>query len=191
MQAKGLIQITDPNSVFLVRRSGSLPAGVVVAPVIEGSRVLLVEVQALTVPAKGGISRVFSDRVDSGRVSRMAAVLEKHIGLSFSDHDIYVNVAGGMRIRDVGVELPLAIALYSARTDRIFPSHTTVSGELSLAGEVRPVPQMARRARTAGDVGFDRCFGPPSVRQGEHGTPVNWTGVSSLEDAVKRLFGGK
>jgi len=188
MQAKGLIQITDPNSVFLVRRSGALPAGVVVAPVIEGSRVLLVEVQALTVPAKGGISRVYSDKVDSRRVSRMAAVLEKHIGLSFSDHDIYVNVAGGMRIMDVGVELPLAIALYSARTDRVFPSHTTVAGEVSLAGEVRPVPQMARRARTAGEVGFEHCFGPGSVRQGEAGTPVNWKGVSSLDDAVKRLF---
>jgi DNA repair protein RadA/Sms len=189
MQPTGLIEITDPNSVFLVRRSGSLPAGVVVAPVIEGSRVLLVEVQSLTVPAKGGISRVFSDRVDSGRVSRMAAVLEKHIGLSFSDHDIYVNVAGGMRIRDVGVELPLAVALYSARTDRVFPSRTTIAGELSLAGEIRPVPQMARRARTASDVGFDRCFGPASVRQSETGSRVTWTGLGSLEDAVERLFG--
>lgn len=189
MQPTGLIQITDPNSVFLVRRSGSLPAGVVVAPVIEGSRALLVEVQALTVPAKGGISRVFSERIDSGRVSRMAAVLEKHVGLSFSDHDIYVNVAGGMRIRDVGVELPLALALYSARTDRAFPARTTVAGEVSLAGEIRPVAQMARRSRTAGEVGFDRCVGPPSVRQGESGTPVSWSGVASLDDAVKKLFG--
>ncbi|MFW5738182.1 MAG: DNA repair protein RadA [Spirochaetota bacterium] len=189
MQQTGLVQITDPNSVFLVRRSGSLPAGVVVAPVIEGSRVLLVEVQALTVPAKGGISRVFSDRVDSGRVSRVAAVLEKHVGLSFSDHDIYVNVAGGMRIKDVGVELPLAIALYSARTDRAFPSRTTIAGEVSLAGEIRPVPQMARRARTADEVGFDRCYGPASVRQGETGTRVNWNGLGALEEAIKALFG--
>ncbi len=189
MQPRGLVQITDPNNVFLVRRAGSLPPGVVVAPVIEGSRVLLVEVQALTVPAKGGISRVFSDRLDSRRVSRMAAVLEKHLGLHFNDHDIYVNVAGGMRIRDVGVELPLALALYSARTDRPFPPGTTVAGEVSLAGEIRPVAQMARRARTASEVGFARCLGPGSVRQGESGTPVNWKGVGSLEEAVQAVFG--
>ena len=189
MQSRGLVQITDPNSIFLVRRAGGLPAGVTVAPVIEGSRVLLVEVQALTVPAKGGVSRVFSDRVDSGRVSRMAAVLEKHVGLSFSDHDVYVNVAGGMRIRDVGVELPLAVALYSARTDRPFPSHTIIAGEVSLAGEIRPVAQMARRARTGLELGFERCLGPSTLRQGEAGTSVVWRGVDSLEAAVNELFG--
>ena len=189
MQPRGLLQITDPNSVFLVRRSGPMPAGAVVAPVIEGSRVLLVEVQALTVPAKGGISRVFSDKVDSRRVNRMAAVLEKHLGVHFSDYDIYVNVAGGVRIMDVGVELPLAIALYSARTDRPFPARTTIAGEVSLAGEIRPVSQMARRARTAAEIGFDRCLGPGSVRQGERGTPVNWQGLGSLGEAVERVFG--
>ena len=89
---------------------------------------------------------------------------------------------------DVGVELALAVALYSARTDRSFPSHTTIAGEVSLAGEVRPVAQMARRARTAAEVGFERCYGPPSVRQGESGTPVNWSGVASIEAAVERLF---
>lgn len=94
-----------------------------------------------------------------------------------------------MRIRDVGVELPLAIALYSARTDRVFPGHTTIAGEVSLAGEIRPVPQMARRARTAGEVGFEHCYGPAAVRQGESGTPVNWKGVGSLEDSISRLFG--
>jgi DNA repair protein RadA/Sms len=188
MQQRGLIQITDPNGVFLVQRSGNLPAGVVVAPVIEGSRVLLVEVQALTVPAKGGISRVFSDKLDSRRVSRVSAVLEKHVGLTFSEYDIYVNVAGGMRIRDVGVELPLALALYSARTDRSFPGRTAAAGELSLAGEIRPVLQMARRVKTAAEVGFERTIGPGSVRQGESGAKVTWTTAPTIAEAVKTLF---
>lgn len=188
MQQHGLAQITDPNGVFLVQRSGSLPAGVVVAPVIEGSRVLLVEVQALTVQAKGGISRVFSDKVDSRRVSRVSAVLEKHVGLAFSDYDIYVNVAGGMRIRDVGVELALALALYSARTDRAFPARTAAAGELSLAGEIRPVPQMARRARTAGEVGFDRTVGPVALRQGEAGAPDSWSTAATVAAAIESLF---
>jgi DNA repair protein RadA/Sms len=187
MQSSGLVQITDPGSVFLVQREGVLPAGVVVAPVIEGSRVLLVEVQALTVPAKGGISRVFSDRVDTGRVNRMAAVLEKHIGMSFTDQDVYVNVAGGIRIRDVGVDLPLAVALYSARSGRPFPAATTVAGEVSLAGEIRPVGQMSRRARTAREMGFETCLGPIHSRDGEGGT-VTWRSVDSLKHAIDELF---
>ena len=189
MQSNGLVQVTDPNSIFLVRRDGAMPAGVAVAPVVEGSRVLLVEVQALTVPAKGGMSRVFSDRLDSRRVSRMAAVLEKHLGVQFSDQDIYVNVAGGMRIGDVGVELPLAMALYSARSDKPLPSGTAVAGEVSLAGEVRPVPQMARRARTAKEMGMGRCIGPAKARDGENDASVKWSGVKSIGDAVKALFG--
>ena len=188
MRETGLVQITDPGSVFLVRRGGKLPAGVVVAPVIEGSRVLLVEVQALTVPAKGGISRVFSDRVDASRVNRMAAILEKHIGIQFTDQDIYVNVAGGIRIRDVGVDLPLAIALYSARTDKPFPGKTIAAGELSLAGEIRPVAQMARRARTGSEMGFVTCLGPAHARDGEERKPT-WRTAETLKAALDELFG--
>ena len=189
MQGRGLVQITDPSSVFLVRREKTMPVGVVVAPVIEGSRVILVEVQALTVPAKSGVSRVFSDRLDSRRVSRVAAVLEKHLGLPFSDQDLYVNVAGGMRIRDVGVELALAVALYGARTDRTLPAGTTVTGEVSLAGEVRPVAQMARRARTGVELGLSRCIGPESTREGEESGSGSWVGVNSLEQAIREIFG--
>lgn len=189
MQARGLLPIADPNSIFLVQRSSSLPPGVVVAPVIEGTRVLLVEIQALTVPAKGGVSRVFSDGLESRRVSRMAAVLEKHVGLNVSDQDIYVNVAGGMRIREVGVELALAMALYSARTDAPFPDAASITGELSLAGEVRPVPQMARRARTARELGFPTCIGPATVRSSEEPVASEWTGVSTVRDAISRCFG--
>ncbi|MDR2182397.1 MAG: DNA repair protein RadA, partial [Treponema sp.] len=98
MEEKGLVMVEDPSSLFLVRREGALPAGIAIAAVIEGTRTLLVEIQALTVPAKGAVSRVFSLAVESGRVSRVAAALEKHLGLRLSDHDIYVNVAGGIRI---------------------------------------------------------------------------------------------
>ncbi|HTO23790.1 MAG TPA: DNA repair protein RadA, partial [Spirochaetia bacterium] len=116
MTDTGLEEVADASSLFLTRRDGEVPAGVAVAPVFEGSRALLVEIQALTVPAKSGISRIYSDRIDSGRVARTAAVLEKHLGLHLAEHDLYVNVAGGIRISEVGVELPVALALYSART---------------------------------------------------------------------------
>jgi DNA repair protein RadA/Sms len=188
MEGGGLREVTDPASVFLVKRDGALPAGVVVAPVYEGSRILLVEIQALTVPAKGGVSRTFSDRIDSRRISRVAAVLEKHLGISFSDQDIYVNVAGGIRIGEVGVELPLALALYSARTGVSVPSATTVTGEISLAGEIRPVAQLRRRLRTARDMGYERLVGPRRVREGE-APEESWVRVDTVSDCIKAVFG--
>ena len=188
MEGQGLREVTDPASVFLVKREGALPAGVVVAPVYEGSRILLVEIQALTVPAKGGVSRTFSDRIDSRRISRVAAVLEKHLGVSFSDQDIYVNVAGGIRIGEVGVELPLALALYSARTGMSVPTATTVTGEISLAGEIRPVAQLRRRLRTAREMGYERLVGPRRVREGE-APEEGWVRVDTVSDCIKAVFG--
>lgn len=188
MQERGLVQVSDPSSIFMVRRSGELPAGIAVAPVYEGSRVLLVEIQALVVPAKGAISRVFADRVDSSRVSRVAAVMEKHLGLRFVDHDIYVNVAGGIRLGEVGIELPLALAIYSARTGRALPPSVALAGELSLAGEIRPIPHLRRRMRAADEMGFSRFIGPQATRSGEE--PIEGiTKVSTIAESIRAVFG--
>ena len=187
MGDRGLVQVADPSSLFLVEREGGLPPGVVPAPVYEGSRVLLVEIQALTVPAKGGLSRVYSDRIDPGRVSRIAAVLEKHAGLRFSDQDIYVNVAGGIRLSEVGIELPLAMALYSARTGLEFPDGTAVTGEVSLAGEIRPVPHFRRRLRAAADMGFTTFVGPEKIRD-EDEVSESWIRVGSIPEGIRKVF---
>lgn len=165
MEEEGLKQVLNPSSLFLVQRDGALPPGIAVATIFEGTRALLVELQALTVPAKGGMSRIFSDRVDSARVSRVAAVLEKHLGLKFSDQDIYVNVAGGLRIQDVGTDLALALALYSARTGLPVPHSLATSGELSLAGEIRPVPHLRRRIKAALDLGFQTFLSPQMKKE--------------------------
>ncbi|MDR2371288.1 MAG: DNA repair protein RadA, partial [Treponema sp.] len=162
MGEKGLRAVDDTGLLFLVRRDGSLPAGVATAAVLEGSRTILVEIQALTVPSKGAMSRVFSDKIDSGRVSRVAAVLEKHLGLRLSDQDLYINVAGGIRIQDVGAELALAFAVYSARTGLPLPAGTVIAGELSLTGEIRPVRRLPGRIKTARNLGFDFFLGPSS-----------------------------
>lgn len=189
MAENGLEEVADPSGIFLVRRSGEgakapeMPAGAAVAPVHEGSRVLLVEIQALTVPAKAGLTRVYSERIDSGRVSRVAAVLEKHAGTRFSDQDIYVNVAGGMRLTEPGIDLALACALYSARSSLALPAGAALAGELSLAGEVRPVRHMRRRAKAAQSLGFDRVLGPAEDPDGE------WTAVTDLKGALRALFG--
>jgi DNA repair protein RadA/Sms len=197
MGDKGLSMVEDPSLLFLVRREGAIPAGIATAAVLEGSRTLLVEIQALAVPAKGSISRVFSDRIDSARVSRVAATLEKHLGLRLSDHDLYVNVAGGIRITEVGVELALAASIYSARTGLPLPAGTAIAGELSLAGEVRPVRRLAGRIKTARSLGFERFLGPPAEKPGEEADAAAYAGsrapgggglAKDLKNAVKILF---
>ncbi|HUI69019.1 MAG TPA: DNA repair protein RadA [Spirochaetia bacterium] len=188
MTEAGLAEVDDASSLFLTRRDGGNPPGVAVAPVFEGSRVLLVEIQSLTVPAKSGVSRIYSDRIDGGRVARVAAVLEKHLGLHLAEHDIYVNVAGGIRIAEVGVELPLALALYSARTGVALPVGTAVTGEVSLTGEVRPVPGIEKRARACHEMGFQSLIGPggPSADRPDSGA---FSAVEMVRDGVRCAFG--
>lgn len=192
MGETGLSEVSDPSGLFLVRREGGLPVGAAVAAVHEGSRVILVEIQALTVPAKAGLTRVYSERIDSARVSRVAAVLEKHTGLRFSDQDLYVNVAGGMRLDEPGVDLALASALYSARTGTTLASDSVLAGELSLAGEVRPVHQMSRRAKAAAALGFKLILGAEAEMESakvQGQTGISWLGVSDIKAALSALFG--
>jgi len=187
MTETGLAQISSPSSLFMVQREEEIPPGIAVAPVYEGSRILLVELQALVVPAKGGFSRIYSDRIDAGRVSRIAAVLEKHVGIRFSDQDIYVNVAGGIRLKEVGIELPLAIALYSARTDLPISRGTAMAGELSLAGEVRPIPHVRRRVKACREMGFTRFIGPEGLRE-EKQEEDGFVRVQGIKQGISAVF---
>ncbi len=187
MTETGLEEVADPSALFLVRREGGLPPGIAVAPVFEGSRVLLVEIQALAVEAKGGLSRIYSDRIDSGRTARVAAVLEKQVGARLSELDLYVNVAGGIRLAEVAVELPLAMALYSAKTGLALPERLAVSGEVSLAGEVRPVSGLEKRLRACQEMGFTGLVGP-APREGGAPAP-GLTVVRTIREAVGAVFG--
>jgi DNA repair protein RadA/Sms len=191
MTERGLVELTDPSSVFLVRRDGGAPAGTAVAATWEGTRALLVEIQALTVPGKASLSRVYSERIEPARVARVAAVLEKHAGLRLSDQDIYVNVAGGIRLAEPGVDLALAAAIYSARTGLALPADVALAGELSLAGEVRAVRKMQGRARAANAMSFRRVMGPPEPRAsksvGESGD--SWEAVPTIAATIRALFG--
>lgn len=181
MESDGLKSVNDPSSLFITRREGETPAGVACVPVFEGSRVFVVEIQALTVPAKASMSRVYSDRIDSARVSRVAAVLEKRAGIRFSDQDIYINVAGGVRLTESAIDAALAASLYSARTDVSLPENTVVVGELSLAGEIRPVAKLRQRVKTSRDLGYTRILAPAK----EDGSVA----VDSIKSLVQELFG--
>ena len=189
MTENGLAEVDDASSLFLTRRDGEIPAGVAVAPVFEGSRAFLVEIQSLTVPAKSGISRIYSDRIDAGRVARMGAVLEKHLGLQLSEHDLYVNVAGGIRIAEVGVELPLALALYSARTNVPLPARMAVTGEVGLTGEIRSVPGLEKRFRACREMGFETLVGPAGAGA-PAGEGASYVESALVKDAVRAVFGG-
>ena len=175
MERDGLKAVSDPSSLFLTRRTGETPAGIACVPVFEGSRVFIVEIQALTVPAKASVNRVYSDKVESARVSRVAAVLEKRAGIKFSDQDIYINVAGGMRLSESAIDAALAASLYSARTNIPVAEHTAVVGELSLAGEIRPVTKLKQRIKTAQELGFTNIISPDKTE--------------SIQSLVKALFG--
>ena len=179
MTEKGLEPVLNPTSLFLTQRKENQPAGVACTPVFEGSRVFLVEIQALTVPAKASISRIYSEKIDSGRVARVAAVIEKRCGLCFSDQDIYVNVAGGIKLSESAIDAALAAALYSARTDIAVKNNTAVFGELSLAGEIRPVTKAKQRIKAAESLGFTQIITPET----EAGT-----GISDIKTLINTIF---
>ncbi len=163
MGEKGLKAVTNPSSFFITDREGeSAPAGIAYTAVVEGSRTFLVEIQALTVPSKSGFSRVYSDRIDTARVTRIAAILERHAQVRLNDQDIYVNVAGGMRLSEVSIDLPLALALWSALQGVPLPSSLVSYGELSLAGEVRTVGFAEKREKASSELGFKRVLLPKS-----------------------------
>ena len=183
MDDKGLHGVKDPTGMFLSsREDGELPPGIVFTSIAEGTRTFVVEIQALVVPAKSGFQRVYSDKIDIARVTRVAAILERHAGLKLSDQDIYVNVAGGVKLSDVSIELPLAIALYSSRLNKSLSSTLVSFGELSLAGEVRYVGFSDRRIKAAEELGFERLMTP--YEKGRK-RPESVLQVRSLKNALK------
>lgn len=189
MDERGLHGLKDPTEVFLSSRDeDSLPPGISFTAIVEGSRAFVVELQALVVPAKSGLQRIYSDKVDVARVSRVAAILERHTDLKLTDQDIYINVAGGVRLNDVSIELPLALALYSSKINRSLPSKLVSFGELSLAGEVRNVPFLERKQKAASDLGFELVISPYIKNRKSSDTTVF---VKSIKSAIISAFGLK
>lgn len=180
MDENGLTPVEDPSSLFITQRTSNLPAGIAIVPVFEGSRVFMVEIQALTVPSKASTARVFSEKIESARVSRIAAVLEKKTGLKLSEFDIYVNVAGGIRLAESAIDLAIAAAIYSTRTDLPCPEQTALVGEISLAGEIRPVNRLKQRVKTAASLGFGKVLSPEKIEGS--------VAVKDIKEMIKELF---
>ena len=159
MTGAGLMEVKNPSALFLADRQGDVSGAVVFAGV-EGTRPVLVEMQALVAPSPMGTPRRAVVGWDSGRLSMILAVLEARAGVSFSGKEVYLNVAGGLRISEPAADLAAAAALMSAETGKALPRNMVVFGEIGLSGEVRAVSQMDARIKEAGKLGFNRALAP-------------------------------
>lgn len=162
MTGSGLAEVGQPSSALLAQRKGNV-SGSVVLPAMEGSRSLLVEVQALATPSHLQMPRRLSVGIESSRLLQVLAILERRGRMSLGTHDVYVSVAGGVRVTEPAIDLPLALAVYSALKDRPVPQNTVAFGELGLTGEVRSVPHASARIREAERMGFSRALVPAGV----------------------------
>ncbi len=173
MGDRGLLEVADPARAFLADHDAPAP-GSVVAPVLEGSRPLLVEVQALVAPTGAPSPRRTASGVDGNRLALLIAVLGRRAGIGLSGHDVYANLAGGLTVTEPGLDLPLALALASSLRDRPVVEGTVAIGEVGLLGELRPVGGLDRRLREAARLGFARAI-VPRARGRDDGRSRAWS----------------
>lgn len=160
MKNEGLVEIINPSQAFLAERPVSRPGSVVTA-CLEGSRPLLVEIQALVSPSRFGQPRRMTAGTDYNRANLIMAVLEKRVGLNMSEHDVYLNVVGGLRVQEPALDLAIAAALASSLKNKPCPAGLIVIGEIGLTGEVRRVAYLAKRVQEAKKLGFTHGIIPP------------------------------
>ena len=183
MGDSGLAEVKNPSALFL-NEGGERAAGAAVFAGIEGSRPVLVEFQALVAPSVYGTPRRAVVGWDSGRLAMVMAVLEARCGLGFGARDVYLNVAGGLRITEPAADLAAAAALASSALETALPQDCVVFGEISLSGDVRPVSRSEMRLKEAMKLGFSRALAPMGP---ESTAGASVTGVSRLADAVARI----
>lgn len=166
MTSNGLKEVKNPSEIFLSERPENAPGSVVV-PIMEGTRPFLVEIQGLVSRANFGMARQKAQGFDANRLSLLAAVLEKKIGLSLQDKDIFLNVVGGVRVEDPAADLAVVIAIASALLDKKISSDIVVLGEVGLSAEVRSVSHVMTRINEAHKLGFKRCILPKNNLKGK------------------------
>lgn len=188
MRESGLEQVSNPSERFLQERPRDVSGSVVVAA-MEGSRAVLVEVQALVAKSTLGMPRRTTMGVDSQRVALLVAVLEKRAGLNLADQDIYVNVAGGMRISETAVDLGVVGAIASSYLNRPVDHQTVVFGEVGLTGEIRAVHRVSNRLKEAVRMDFRRCVMPSAdIPSGGLEGPMELVGVDRVDQLLERMF---
>ncbi len=184
----GLREVRNPSEAFLEERDGTA-AGSTVAVTVEGTRPILVELQALTTSTAFGMPRRSANGFDTNRLQLLVAVLQKRVGLALGGQDIYANVVGGLRIAEPAADLPLALAVASSFKDRQVEPGTVAIGEVGLSGELRSVGQLERRLQEAKRLGFSRAIVPSASRGLGDVQGMAVTRAASVAEAVEAALG--
>ena len=189
MREEGLTEVSNPSEILLSERPLHGP-GSVVTSTIEGTRPLLVEVQSLVAPSHFAAPRRMATGVDFNRTMLILAVLEKRVGLSLANQDVYVNIAGGVKVMEPALDLAIAVAVASNQKDLAVDPSTIVIGEVGLAGEVRGVSQIDKRINEASRLGFERAIVPAnSVKKAGRNGSIKLIGVESVYRGVEAAIG--
>jgi DNA repair protein RadA/Sms len=187
MGEAGLLGISNPSALFLSERPEGAPGSAVV-PCVEGTRTLLVEIQALVTPAAFPTPQRTTSGVERNRVQILCALLERRLGQPLLTHDVFVNVAGGLRISEPAADLGMVASLLSAFRDRPLPRGAVFFGEVGLAGEVRAVSRPESRLAEARELGFERAYLPASTASHLRSFPgVEVVGIRRIADLYEAL----
>jgi len=188
MKEEGLREVTNPSEIFLAERPEGASGSAVVSS-LEGTRTILVEVQSLVCPTLFGVPRRTVVGVDYNKVILLAAVLEKKAGIQLANRDIFLKVAGGMRLEEPAIDLGVLAAITSNCLDKPIDASTVIFGEVGLAGEVRAISQVEPRVREAAKLGFKRCIMPKDNLKGlKAAGGMALEGVSTIKEAIAKFF---
>ncbi|MFC1822793.1 DNA repair protein RadA [Thermodesulfobacteriota bacterium] len=188
MKDTGLVEVGNPSRLFLEERPQGA-SGSVVFPCLEGTRPLLVEIQALVGPSPLGMPRRTAVGVDHNRISLLVAVLGKRVGLEMGDHDIFVNVAGGLKVDEPAADLAIVSAMVSSFNDKPIAEEMVIFGEVGLTGEIRGVNRAELRVKEAQKLGFSKCLlSRSNLKDCHYIEGVELTGVDSVKGLIEILF---
>jgi DNA repair protein RadA/Sms len=188
MAASGLREITDPSRFFLEQHQKEPRAGTVVVPILEGTRPILVELQALVSPTGGyGVPQRRCTGLDVNRILLLLAVIERKLGIHTGGADVYLSIAGGLEARERATDLGVIAAVVSSLRDRPLPSQVVLIGEVGLSGEVRGVRKLRERIKEAGKLGYQRAV-IPEVSKLPQATKIELVPVRTIEDAMDVLM---
>ncbi len=188
MSPRGLEQVDNPSQLFLSDYGDIRRTGAVVAASCEGNRPILVEIQALVSSASYGTPQRVAGGIDNKRLALLLAILEKRIGIPMGSNDVFVSIAGGLRLNEPAIDLGILVSLISSLREITFDSKTAVAGEVGLSGEVRPIGMAEQRVGEAAKLGFKRIIVPEQNLKGLVSKKIEIVGVATLERALDISF---
>ena len=185
MEGEGMTEIENPSEILISERDDN-PAGSVIVASMEGTRPILVELQALTTQTVFGFPRRTANGIDFNRLTLLMAVIEKRAGINLSNQDAYLNVVGGIRINEPGIDLGIVLSVVSSYKNRAIPNDIVVIGEVGLTGEVRRVSQIDKELKEAEKLGFKKCIIPENNKKLlKEKFKLDIIGVKNIKDAMK------